>query len=137
MKINEIFQKYVNKSYDELMELAQKAMAAIFPYCQQVDKEYDGAFMLANILLACVSSDGKVNDQECKFIAELTGISIQNVLGLVAGLSSEKVFKLTDAFADALDVDAKAAMAALIVTVLACDQRVTVEENKFLRRILG
>jgi uncharacterized tellurite resistance protein B-like protein len=135
MKINEIFQKYVNKSYGELLAIAESVLPDVYPHCQRIDKEYNGAFVLANIMLACISADGEVSDVECKFVSDLTGLKPEVTVSLAKNLSMEAAADLTNNFADGLDYDTKGALLVLIAAVLACDRRVTVAENKFLRRI--
>ena len=136
MEINGIFQKYVNMSYSNLMAIAEDAVADIYPYCQRIDKEYNGAFVLANILLACITADGTASDVEYRFIFELTGLKPEVTASMVKNLSLESAAQLADQVADGMDSAAKSSLLVLIAAVLACDQRVTAAENKFLRRIL-
>jgi uncharacterized tellurite resistance protein B-like protein len=137
MKLNQLLQEYVNKSYSELLDLAESAMVVVYPYCRQVDKKYNGAFMLSNVLMVCIAADGKISSQEFRFIADLTGMPSETLIELAKSLSDEQSIQLVDKFADALNSEAKAAMTALIVAVLCCDGRVTSEENKFLRKIIA
>lgn len=137
MKINEILQDFVNKDYNELLSIAKRASADILPYCEKWDKTDEGAFLLLNILIASVNADGKISDLECKFIAELTGSTQETVRAVGVEILPELAENFVDLFVDSLELKEKSIAFTLIAAILACDKRIIVEENRFIRRIVG
>ena len=138
MKINELLQTYVNKSYEELLSIAKAALVEVKPYCQAMDTKNNGVMMLLTILMSSVASDGKFSERELQFIGDLTGLSRQNILTVLeVCMSDPTAALLTDAFADKQDANGKAAVCSLVLCVIACDGRITVEENSFIRAIMA
>ena len=135
MSLHDTLQSLVNKSYNELFILAKMAMAEVLPYCKELDAKTDGIGLLTGILMAAVASDGKLSVSESKFIGELTGMSSEEIRAFATAdptLTAETV----DCFADLLDAEGKAAVCMLVATVMACDERISTEENAYLRKIL-
>ena len=135
MSLHDTLQSLVNKSYNELFVLAKMAMAKVLPYCKEMDAETDGRGLLTGILMAAVASDGTLSARESRFIGELTGMSGGEIRAFVVAdpaLTAETV----DCFADLLDAEGKAAVCMLVAAVMACDERISTEENAYLRKIL-
>ena len=137
MKLNELLKREVNKSYDELLYIAKCAMVDLLPLCKALDAENGGVVMLLNVILTAVASDGKLSSLETKFVADLIGIDKDKLMKMLGSAIKPEAMDLTDKFADSLNQDGKASVVALIVAVIACDGRVTPEENAFLRKVIS
>ena len=135
MGLRDTLQSLVNKDYDELIVLAKMAMVDVLPYCKKVDEENEGIVMLTSILMAAVATDGKLSGLESKFIGELTGLDSDKILAL-ASSSPAKTAELVDRFADVLSAEGKASVCMLVATVMACDERISAEENAYIQKIL-
>ncbi len=136
MSLRDTLQDLVNKDHDELFILAKMAMAEIMPHCKAADALTGGFAFLAGILTAAVATDGALSQAESRFVSELTGLNEQQILALIPQ-DRERAVAAVDRFVDSLDVGDKASACLLIATVLACDERIDVEENVFIRKILA
>lgn len=134
--LNDTLQKIVNEDYDVLLKMAKTAMGEIIPYCQKIDSKNDGILMLTSILMAAVSADNQLSALESKFIGEMTGLSNEQILSLARIRTADNA-EMVDRFADILDAEAKAAICLLVSTVFACDQKISADENQYLRKLLA
>ena len=130
-----ILQKYVNADYDTLVDIAQKALTELLPACREVDPDNDGFLMASGIILSAVAADDVLTGLEKRFVCDVLGIS-NSTFERFLDLYNEGLADLVDKFADTLDDDVKANTLTLVAAVAACDEKVTVEETAFIRKIL-
>ncbi|MBQ4067362.1 MAG: hypothetical protein IJD22_06945 [Clostridia bacterium] len=133
--LTEILQNYANADYDVLVSMAQKSLTKILPACKKVDKENDGFLMVSGIVLSAVGADGKLSELEKKFVCDVLGIKEATFNNFIK-LYDDSFAAVVDKFADSLDEDTKALTLTLVACIAACDERITVEESSFIRKIL-
>ncbi|MBE6587972.1 MAG: hypothetical protein E7647_06120 [Ruminococcaceae bacterium] len=133
--LTDILQKYVNADYDTLVTVAQKALTQLLPACREVDPENDGFLMASGIILAAVGADGVLSSLEKKFVCDVLGIKSETFDRFLK-LYNEGLSELVDKFADTLEGDVKANTLTLVASVAACDEKITLEESAFIRKIL-
>lgn len=133
--LTDILQKYVNADYDTLVEIAQKALTELLPACKEVDPDNDGFLMASGIILAALASDGVLTAIEKKFVCDVLGIS-EGIFKKFLDLYNDGLSELVDKFADTLEGDVKANTLTLVAAVAACDEKITLEESAFIRKIL-
>lgn len=136
MDFSALLQEFVNKDYDELLNLAKQAVVRVLPVCKSVDEQNNGIGALTAILLSAVAADGKLTRLEAQFLGEITGLDAAGVDKLT-DMYSGKMVELTDLLADKFSKEVKADIMILVTCLAACDETISREETAFLRQILA
>ena len=111
-------------------------MVNLLPVCKKVDAENDGFMMISSIVLSAIGADGKLTALERKFLGDVMGLSDENISKYIKMYNS-KMAELVDHFADSLSADIKADTAMLVISIAACDEKISHEETAFIRKLLG
>lgn len=133
--LTDILQKYVNADYDTLVEVAQKALTELLPACREVDPDNDGFLMASGIILSAMAADDVLTSLEKKFVCDVLGIGDETFQKFL-DLYNDGLADLVDKFADTLEDDVKTNTLTLVACVAACDEKITLEESAFIRKIL-
>ena len=133
--LTDILQKYVNADYDTLVEVAQKALTELLPACREVDPDNDGFLMVSGIILSAMAADDVLTSLEKKFVCDVLGIGDETFQKFL-DLYNDGLADLVDKFADTLEGDVKTNTLTLVACVAACDEKITLEESAFIRKIL-
>ena len=133
--LRDILQKCVNTDYENLVELAQTSLIELLPACRLVDPDNDGFLMVSGIILSALAADGVLTNIERKFVCDVLGID-NETFSKFLDLYNSDLADLVDKFADSLDTRTKAATLSLVSAVAACDEKITVEETAFIKKIL-
>ena len=136
MDFSALLQEFVNKDYDELLNLAKQAVTRVLPVCKSVDEQNNGIGALTAILLSAVAADGKLTRLEAQFLGDITGLDAAGVDKLT-DMYSGKMVELTDLLADKFSKEVKADIMILVTCLAACDETISREETAFLRQILA
>ena len=131
---NELMQKYVNTDYDVLVDLAKEAVRRLMPYCQKVDTQYNGNYMLASLLLTAIGADGKLTQLESKMLQDVMGLDKDDVQKLI-GMYDSRMPELANYFADNMSDDTKADAIMLITVFAAVDEKISKEETALIRKL--
>ena len=135
MDFGTLLQEFVNKDYNELLDLAKQAVARVLPICKVVDEKNNGIAALSAILLSAVAADGKLTRLEAQFLGDITGLDANGVDKLTDMYTGQMV-ELTDLLADKMSKENKADIMVLITCLAACDETISREETAFIRKIL-
>lgn len=130
-----LMQEFVNKDYDELLNLAKQAVSRVLPVCKTVDEKNNGIGALTAILLSAVAADGKLTRLEAKFLGDITGLDADGIDKLTDMYTGQMV-ELTDVLADRFSKETKADIMVLITCLAAVDETISREETAFIRKIL-
>ncbi len=133
---NELMQKYVNEDYDTLVKFAQHAMGNLLPACKKVDADNDGFMMVSSLILSAVGADGVLTSLERKFLRDVTGLD-DDMISKYIKMYNSKMADLVDTFADNMGTDLKADTAMLIISICACDEKISREETAFIKKLLA
>ena len=133
---NELMQKYVNEDYDTLVNFAQRAMVNLLPACKKVDPEHEGFFMISSLILSAIGADGVLTSLERKFMRDVMGLDDDQISKYIKMYDS-RMADLADHFADNMGTDLKADAAMLIVSICACDEKISKEETAFIRKLFA
>lgn len=133
---NELMQKYVNEDYDTLVTVAQKALSNLIPVCKKVDPDNEGFMMISSLILSAIGADGTLTALERKFLGDVMGLSDENISKYIKMYSS-KMADLADHFADNMSTEVKADAAMLIISICACDEKISRDETAFIRKLLA
>ena len=132
---DETMQKMVNRSYDELVGMAKRAMAELTGPCREMDPKTDGSLMMISIILTAIGADGKLTALERRMLGDILDMTDEQISGFIKMYDSDMV-ELVDKFADVAGIDVKAAVMILVSAIAAVDETINHEENAFIRRIL-
>ena len=131
---NELMQKYVNTDYEVLLDLAKEATKRLMPYCEAVDPEHNGFYMLTALVLSAIGADGVLTALEHKMLCDVFGLDNDAVKKLISMYDS-KMVELADYFADHMGADTKADAIMLITIFAAVDEKISKEETQFIRKL--
>lgn len=131
----DILQTYVNADYDTLVEIAQRALTELLPACKEVDPDNDGFLMVSSIILTALAADDVLTSLERKFVCDVLGITNEKFDRFLK-LYNDGLEDYVDKFADTLDGDVKENTRILILAVAACDEKITIDESDFIKKII-
>ena len=132
---DETMQKMVDRSYDELVGIAKRAMAELIGPCREMDPKTDGSLMMISIILTAIGADGKLTALERRMLGDVLDMTDEQISGFIKMYDSDMV-ELVDKFADVAGIDVKAAVMILVSAIAAVDETINREENAFIRRIM-
>lgn len=138
---NELLQNYVNKSYDELVDLARVSLAVFSDDLQSIfPEDTDSAQVIAIIISSCIGTDGKFSTLEYKFMCDLLGtgdmFSYEDLKAIIEGHYGIESIELTDQLADVLTDDKKAALISFCLCFLAVDETIERNEVAFVIKLM-
>ena len=136
--LNQLMQKYVNMSYEELLDLAK------FSLSQFIDSVIDSAGangaskIIAVMTAACLGADGKLTTLENKFFNDLLDCddSYADNLDFVQSLGTDEARRLVDGMVDRMSSEEKAAAVSFCLCFLAVDETITRDEVAFIDRLI-
>ena len=131
---NELMQKYVNTDYSTLVDLAKEAVKRLMPYCQKVDPDHNGNYMLASLVLSAIGADGVLTALESKMLGDVLGLDKEAIQKFI-GMYDSKMPELANYFADNMNEDTKADTIMLITTIASVDEKIGKEETAFIRKL--
>ena len=133
---NELMQKYVNTDYEVLVDLAKEAVRRLMPYCQKVDPDHKGNYMLASLILSAIGADGVLTALESKMLSDVMGLNTEEIKKLIA-MFDIRMADLADHFADNMNADTKADTLMLITVLAAVDEKISKEETAFIKKLMA
>ena len=133
---NELMQKYVNTDYEVLVDLAKEAVRRLMPYCQKVDPDHNGNYMLASLILSAIGADGVLTALESKMLSDVMGLNAEEIKKLIA-MFDNRMADLADHFADNMNADTKADTLMLITVLAAVDEKISKEETAFIKKLMA
>ena len=133
-----LLKKYVNSSYDELLNLCKANLGELCGILGKYFGEEHTSTTLMILFGTCVSADGKLNGLECKFINDLLGASMSTdeIMNLAKSCVSANGASFIDSIADALPANEKSVLLSACLCFLAIDETITVDEIKFLEKLI-
>lgn len=133
---NELMQKYVNTDYQVLVDLAKEAVRRLMPYCQKVDPDHNGNYMLASLILSAIGADGVLTGLESKMLSDVMGLNTEEIKKLIS-MFDNRMTDLADHFADNMNEDTKADTLMLITVLAAVDEKISKEETAFIKKLMA
>jgi uncharacterized tellurite resistance protein B-like protein len=132
---NETLQNMVNQDYSTLVAFGKKALGHLLPACKAVDQQNNGLFMASSIILTAIGADGVLSTKERQFLRDVLGLSDDAITKYIKMYDSRMV-DLVNTFADRSSSEIKGHTMMLVMSVCACDEKITREETAFIRKIL-
>ena len=122
MTFNELMQKYVNCSYDELVSKAKNDLSILFPVFEKVTEGKSADILLPSIF-TCLAADGKITVLEVRFMEDVLGerLSFDEAKRLVSGFYSDEAQNVLDQLIDNIGPDLKVVLLELCICAMAVD----------------
>lgn len=137
-KFNQLLQDLVNKPYEELLELAKMATAKAMDFFAQFDKENNGAEMVLPVIFTILASDGKFTALEYQFLKDLVGdVNFDKAKTSIQAFYSDEWEASVDELIDACSKDMKSNLLLLVTCVAAVDETITVDEQRYIAKLLA
>ena len=135
---NQLMQKYVNMSYEDLLGMAQYSLSQFIGSIVDDAGAQDASKIIAVMTAACLGADGKLSALENKFFNDLLDCndSYADNLAFVQSLGDDEARKLVDNLVDRLSGNEKAAAISFCLCFLAVDETITRDEVAFIDRLI-
>ena len=136
--LNEILQKYVDASYEELLALATESFDKLMPVFNEVADDGNGAKFIVPVMCASIAADNRFSTLEYKFIKDLlnSDLTYDDFMTSVRLYSGEEGQELVDKLFDACGTDMKTELLSFCLCFMAVDETITKEETAFVKRLL-
>ncbi len=135
----EIFQEYVNLSYEELFARAYDSFLTLHSF---LTKSFEDSMTATNaellLIYTSICADGNLTELEVKFLNDLAGTSFSpdQMLEDISAFCDKEAFEAADNLFDSLPEDEKAEFFNLCLCVCAIDERISSEELDFVARLI-
>ena len=136
MELKDLLVEYVNKSYEELLEMAKYAIGKTYELLADMDQE-NVTKMLIFFLAASLGSDGQLTALERKFVAELLNADPNGLDQLMEGGRSPEVVQLVDNLFDSAPQELKPVLLMYVTAFVCVDESVNRGEFEFVQRLLA
>ena len=136
MELKELLVEYVNKSYEELLEMAKYAIGKTYELLADMDQE-NVTKMLIFFLAASLGSDGQLTSLERKFVAELLNADPNGLDQLMEGGRSPEVVQVVDNLFDSAPQELKPVLLMYVTAFVCVDESVNRGEFEFVQRLLA
>lgn len=137
-KFNALMQEYVDKSYEELFQIADKSLAVAIDVFNKAAKDGNGAPYVVLFISTVLAMDGKFTELEYKFLNELLGggVDYEAAKANVQSHYNEDAFELADKLIDSCNDDLKTVLLMLVTCFAAVDKTITVEEARYIAKLM-
>lgn len=136
--LQELLKDYVNKPYEELLDLARNS---VYDISDRLSKDGDTeipAQVCFCLTMACIGADGQLSELERRFYKDLLGVNTTyESLSRNALESNAELATLADRMFDASGVELKASILSFCLCFLAVDETITRDEIAFINRLLA
>ena len=136
MELKELLVEYVNKPYEELLEMAKFAIGKTYELLPDMEKD-NVAKMLLYFLAASLGSDGQLTSLERKFVAELLNADPNGLDQLMEGGRSPEVLQLVDNLFDSAPQELKPVLLMYVTAFVCVDESVNRGEYEFIQKLLS
>ena len=111
-KFNALMQEYVNKSYDELLSIANNALGIAMEIFNGIAKDGNGAPYVVPFMSTTLAIDGKFTELEYKFLNDLLGggVDYDAAKANVQSHYSDDAINFVDQIIDACPAEMKAVL---------------------------
>jgi|GEM_PF-2083514 len=134
--INELTEKYRKYSYDELLSRATSDVKLLLPVFHKVASDGNGKPYLLLFMLGAIVSDGKVSDDEYRFIKDLIGLGREEIDVIIGRRKSESAMSLADRIFDNCSPRLKSSLLELCLCFAVVDNDIDNKETEFIARLL-
>lgn len=139
MPLKELLQEFVDKSYEELVDLASYSLVALCNEIEELSPEHAeiSSMVVAGYLAASVAADGKITPLENKFLCEVLGMDNELADFLLALGKNPQQVELLDQLFDSASVEFKKIALAFCLSLIAIDETINRDEVAFIEKLLA
>ena len=145
-KLKELMQAFVNAEYSQLVTIAKGALATAYPYIAKICAESDAddenlaSKVFLHFIGTTLAADGYYTELENKFFCDITGDtdSYEANKAYVAQYANSDSQSIADKLFDEVvnDDNARVALLHLCLAICAIDETISVEEVKFIQKLI-
>lgn len=136
----ELMQKYVNLSFEELVEKSRNDLSQLIPIFNEITGEEDGgATLLYPLICTCLAVDGQFTDLEHDYLCAVLGekIPFDEAKAQVAAYYGEEAQTIVDKLVDSCSGELKAVLLDLCTCIMAVDETLCRDELTFIQRLIA
>ena len=135
ISLNELIQEMGKKDYSELVAQAEAAMVHLMPAFELADQENNGLSILTTLILSAVAADGILTTEEYKLYCQITGLDDRGANKMLSMYDS-KTDELADCFVDNMERSLRTHALMLILSFMAVDKKVNMDEVRLFHKLL-
>ena len=138
MALKELLQEFVNKSYEELVEIAEGALTSLYVELEKIaDSVQIVPHVIIGYLAASVAADGKLTNKEMQFLKDVLGVDNEkaNVI-LSLGKDPQQVASL-DLLFDMGSKEFREIALLFCLSLISIDKEVNRRERDFIERLVN
>lgn len=137
-KFNALMQEYVDKSYDELFDIANQSLSIAMDVFNKIAKDGNGAPYVVLFISTVLAMDGKFTELEYKFLNDLLGggVDYNSAKANVQSHYNDESFDLANQLIDSCPTEFKTVLLMLVTCFAAVDKTISVEEARYIAKLL-
>ena len=136
---NDLLQDFVNKSYEELLDIANGAFAAIAEGFEQLGTDNELSDFILPFIATTLAVDGKYTQLEHDFLNAVLESDLSYAAGkeYMASHYDDNIFELVDKMIDACGQDLKNAIVIFCLCFASVDETISREEGAYIAKLLA
>lgn len=136
---NDLLQDFVNKSYEELLDLANEAFSVIAEGFEQLDTNEELSDFILPFIATTLAVDGKYTQLEHRFLNSVLESNLPYEAGkeYMASHYDDNIFELVDQMIDACGNKLKNSIIIFCLCFAAVDETITREESSYIAKLLA
>jgi hypothetical protein len=136
---NDLLQDFVNKSYEELVSIANGALEVIVEGLNKVSGEANAADLILPFIATTLAVDGQYTQLEHNFLnAVIDGsLTYEEGKNCMQAYYNVEIFELVDKMIDACGQELKNAFVIFCLCFAAVDETITREEGAYIAKLLA
>lgn len=138
-KYTDLLQEYVNKPYDELLQIASSALATVMPAFDAAADDGNGAKFVVPFMSTMMAVDGKFSELEYNFLNDLLGggVNYESAKANVAAHYNADALEWVDNLIDSIGEKGKTILLMLVLCFAAVDETISREENAYIAKLMS
>lgn len=136
---NDLLQDFVNKPYQELLNIANGALEVIAEGLKQVSPNNNAADLILPFLATTLAVDGKYSQLEHGFLNDVIqgDVSYEEGKACMQSYYNTEIFEFVDQMIDSCGDELKNALIIFCLCFAAVDETITREEGAYIAKLLA
>lgn len=132
-------QEFVNKSYNELLEIANQAFCLIVEAYDKINPDGEVSDFFLPFIATTIAADGQLTSLELTFLNDVLegNLAYEEAKSFAQAYYNPEIFEVVDQMIDACGKDLKHALVIFCVCFAAVDETITREETAYLAKLLA
>ena len=135
----DFLQEFVDKSYNELLEIANHAFCLIVEAYDKINPDGEVSDFFLPFIATTIAADGQFSKLEHDFLNDVleSDLAYDEAKSFAQSYYNPEIFEVVDQMIDACGEDLKHALIIFCVCFAAVDETVTREESAYLVKLLA